>query len=467
MIKKYLLSLIIVSFLFVGILPVSALEIEDYPTVFGLEIHEGSSLPEYVIYIFRLAMTIAGVVALLAFIFGALRYITSAGNPEKISDAKSRMISSILGLGLVLISFIIISNIDMDIKELEAPELKRFAGVYFVDHIDEEEREYARPAQSVSSSEGIDEKYKYILNDCPAGEDNTIYIHGYGERRHQSPEFTRTLECGESEPLEPHRVGRSFRIEWQRPGVYFCAGASCSNDGYRMYSRETYKEDLSPPFRDNIKGIEIINDPENKMFFGTILGYSYNFYHSQCSDVIFSNREESLEQTVNGNTRSIVVFQWEPDKEAGEFVYFWSRPWGEMTKESYFYRVKPESTMDNGEISIRGIYNEDGYLELDPQIEMEYEEFWGNPPTGLHRIQCKTVSDCPGSMIISGSFKRERGGFTKGDYMVIIFSHARILGTQCYPFQNSHENLGDHFITGMPVLGAGRDLTKIIIIPVK
>jgi len=52
-----------------------------------------------------------GAIALLMFIIGGLMFLISAGNQEKIAQAKKIMISAVIGLAIVFASYLIIDFI--------------------------------------------------------------------------------------------------------------------------------------------------------------------------------------------------------------------------------------------------------------------------------------------------------------------------------------------------------------------
>ncbi|MCX6811221.1 MAG: pilin [Candidatus Berkelbacteria bacterium] len=58
--------------------------------------------------IFNIAYGVAGVVAVAYLIVGGYQYITSQGNPEATATAKSTIINSIIGLIVILASYLII-----------------------------------------------------------------------------------------------------------------------------------------------------------------------------------------------------------------------------------------------------------------------------------------------------------------------------------------------------------------------
>ena len=90
----------------------NGLEIK-YPEIFGEPpVSTDTSIPDYVKYIFRFSVIIAGLVAFGALIYGGFSYLTSTGSPAKIADAKDRILSAFLGLIILLCSYLILYTIN-------------------------------------------------------------------------------------------------------------------------------------------------------------------------------------------------------------------------------------------------------------------------------------------------------------------------------------------------------------------
>ena len=97
----------------------------NYPEFFGLKIEKTSvNFADYVKYIFYFVLGISGLVALGVIIVAGFRYLTSAGNVEKMADSKDQMSSAVIGLLLLFLSWIILNTIN---PQLIAPQLKPLA----------------------------------------------------------------------------------------------------------------------------------------------------------------------------------------------------------------------------------------------------------------------------------------------------------------------------------------------------
>jgi hypothetical protein len=66
-----------------------------------------SSIGSFTDVIIPLMMIAGGLISLIMLLLGAYKYLTSEGNPEKISKAQSTIIYAIIGLFLIVASFIL------------------------------------------------------------------------------------------------------------------------------------------------------------------------------------------------------------------------------------------------------------------------------------------------------------------------------------------------------------------------
>lgn len=85
----------------------------DTPTVVK------TPLPQYVKYIFNFGIWIAGFVAFGSLVYGGVRYLTSVGDPSKTDDAKDQIFAGILGLIVLLSSYLILANLNPQLLTLK------------------------------------------------------------------------------------------------------------------------------------------------------------------------------------------------------------------------------------------------------------------------------------------------------------------------------------------------------------
>jgi len=91
-----------------------ALEV-DYPTVLSVTINENSTFPEYARYFFNLGVAIAGALASLAIIIGAIHYLVSFSIGKITTEGKEWIKSGIFGLLILVCSYAIIYTINPDL----------------------------------------------------------------------------------------------------------------------------------------------------------------------------------------------------------------------------------------------------------------------------------------------------------------------------------------------------------------
>ncbi len=81
------------------------------------------TLLDVVSTIINLAFAVAGIVAVIYLIIGGFNYVTAGGNPETVEAAKTTIVNAIIGLIVILISYLIIQFVMSQIgAEPELPE---------------------------------------------------------------------------------------------------------------------------------------------------------------------------------------------------------------------------------------------------------------------------------------------------------------------------------------------------------
>ena len=83
----------------------------------------GEGLPQYINYLFIFGLGAITILALGQMMSGGIQYILSAGNVSKKEDAKHTIQQALLGLGLLLASYLLLKTINPDLVNLKAPNL--------------------------------------------------------------------------------------------------------------------------------------------------------------------------------------------------------------------------------------------------------------------------------------------------------------------------------------------------------
>jgi len=122
--KKFLAKIILLLLLFPG----TSLALElTYPRIgpSGQEIDIALDMPlnKLIAWFYYFIVGIAGLSAFFMLVWGGFTWLTSAGSTAKISDAKDRLKAAVLGIVIILASFLILQAINPDLTTLRLPDL--------------------------------------------------------------------------------------------------------------------------------------------------------------------------------------------------------------------------------------------------------------------------------------------------------------------------------------------------------
>ena len=128
--KKILALIFLISFL---VLPNISLAVDCngsdnrlnlcYPSFQNFSLTLDMPLNEIVAWFYYFIIGVAGLAAFVMLVTGGVKYLTSAGNPSAIGDAKDRIKSALLGLLIILMSWLILQVINPDLIILGPVEL--------------------------------------------------------------------------------------------------------------------------------------------------------------------------------------------------------------------------------------------------------------------------------------------------------------------------------------------------------
>ncbi len=97
---------------------VLAVRLETGLPVQGITRLSVPNFPTYIRYLFIFSLSIITFLALAQMIIGGIIYILAAGNVAKIEDAKDTIKQALLGLGLILASYLLLRTINPDLVRL-------------------------------------------------------------------------------------------------------------------------------------------------------------------------------------------------------------------------------------------------------------------------------------------------------------------------------------------------------------
>lgn len=77
------------------------------PGLFGAPAGAGT-VTDFILLVINVLLIIIGLLTVLFIIIGGFRYVTAQGNEEQIESAKNTLKNSIIGLAIVILSFVIV-----------------------------------------------------------------------------------------------------------------------------------------------------------------------------------------------------------------------------------------------------------------------------------------------------------------------------------------------------------------------
>lgn len=89
-----------------------ALELEWPLSPIGTKLEDDSKFPQLVKYLYEWGISLGGLAAFISLVMAGFQYLTSAGDAGKMSEAKNQINSAVLGLVLLLSSFLILETIN-------------------------------------------------------------------------------------------------------------------------------------------------------------------------------------------------------------------------------------------------------------------------------------------------------------------------------------------------------------------
>ena len=97
------------------------LQYPSFPSFGNLDLNDQQDLNQVVAWFYYFIVGIAGLAAFVMLVWGGFQYLSSAGNPAAIGDAKDKIKSALLGLLIILASFLILQVINPELTILKTP----------------------------------------------------------------------------------------------------------------------------------------------------------------------------------------------------------------------------------------------------------------------------------------------------------------------------------------------------------
>ncbi|MBU0732043.1 pilin [Patescibacteria group bacterium] len=115
--NKHLFLFVILLFVVLGILSAQGVFAYKLEVPIGTTT-EVTDLPQYITIVYRFAIGVISLLAVLMIVFGGFNWITAAGNEQRIGDAKSTIIAAIVGLIIALTSYTLLNTINPNLVSM-------------------------------------------------------------------------------------------------------------------------------------------------------------------------------------------------------------------------------------------------------------------------------------------------------------------------------------------------------------
>jgi hypothetical protein len=288
-----------------------------------LVINEGSSTTDALIYFYALFLAIATIIAVMVIVWAGLEMIMSSGEAGKISSARNRGVGALIGLGVILGSYIILNTISPSLsspsisglncdKSNFCIEIHKDVGgtdkVTYVDSLDD-----GKDLGLVGNDKIVIKRYvglKEIWGFDYNG--NAQRIGGY-----QDTDTTNLLNELSTE-LTIDSSYKSIKIYTKQLGAY-------------LYDSPGFNVSKLPPlftgkslgdlgeYKGKIKSIQFLNDADSK-YYAVLFSlndynknYDYNFLEStggpSCSEILIDDKANSI----SFSSGSILLFKSKTD----------------------------------------------------------------------------------------------------------------------------------------------------------
>lgn len=487
---------------------------------------DNSGLGDYIVVIFKFSIGIAGLLAMIGLAIGGVTLIMSGGNPGMRSEGLDKIKGAILGLVLLTSAYIILNTINPQLtKPAFTTELPSLPGVVLTNGTDE------KPAPDAVADTDTLKPYNTILYKCnedPAQNpalliwkfpkknlegNGTWYNYGdigkdAAKEKVGGPGYdgitVETLLCGKSLKIS----FSSYRMEFERAGVYFFLGNGCSgfmsgphtgsvdnigdpfvgnlriiepepalNPGPGEPKTKLIVKESKEPNSNNTKSIRIVNkknssDPLKNNYYGAILHSEVGLgRYGKCSDEqINLNENSSVCQPVYMAVGAVDIFSLNKNPAtSGTGVSLYSEPygWNKGARAGFCHilsdsSIPPKKRKGAGFCSFpSGDSSADRQgAEMNPIFEENAENLilhYDNiDRKEKYTTMCATFKSCYGSIQIKRNFLVDL-------YEFVPNSDTGVYDIYCQTFTNSIPNLN-----AQEIKAAGRDNIKgIIVIPTK
>lgn len=432
--KKYFLTsalIIICLFLIANFCFAVGRELElQYPTVPGAEAPTTTKtvLSQYVKYLFNFSIIIAGIIAFGVIIFGGVKWLTSAGSPAQASDAKDQALAGILGLVVLLSSYLILTTINPQLVIFDVGKAGLGQGITLWDNQNNE------ITFGESQSDLLDfNAVRYQILDTNNFPDN-LEIYVYSGKGMQGTKTALTTNEGSlSSP-------KSLEIIWKLPGVYLCKDATKKECVYFGHSSAAFREDI-----DNKMTYYYFKNPPTGIKYGAVI-HEDKSYLGTCKFLSSEGFTEGSISLPTGQPSSITIFTLADSPMGKGITLFEAKDYNRECGESC-YQECPGSGNECGSNCITILWpKKRGGKCWGPFQNVQNPNLGASSPTGAFGLSIEV-----------------NGG---GEYLAALFEGRNYSG-RCEVFTQNDPLLKDNYIGTCGLFNNLGCFNSLIVVPIE
>ena len=335
-------------------------------------------LPVYVEYIIHLAMALSGLIILGSLLYAGFLYMTSSGNPSALKNSKDRMLSSFLGIIILLSSYLIFQTINPKLIELTITGPEYIGGVIFRDPDAPEGSQEFATTGSVADFGKLNmqpETVTFISTDVevvPCKEPGP----NFSDRSNCEDHPYATITSDGTFPAD----AKAAKLIWKTPGVYLYDKTNFQGE-MRIYAGN---EDTLDDFAGKAKSI-FFQPPNSTESFGAVL-FTKEGLTGECKVLT-----DPVANLGSFSTSSLIVFRHRNNfLPTGAGVNFYANP-------NYQTHAKGAVTGQIGAWGNFGTYDNDIYsLSIDGRyLVVIADETGGTGKCEAFRTSDSDLSDNP------------------------------------------------------------------------
>ncbi len=280
-----------------------------YPTIPNAPpIGTNSSLAEYIQYFFVFATAVAGIIGVISIVIGGIQILLAGGNPGAISAARERIFDSILGIILLMFSYIILNTINPQLTSLKVLGGPQDPGVYLIgnvtatiDNPDGIIYKQLGSSGAISDTSTIEAPYtqfKYICN--PGGKKILLSVYdetdfNISRTENGGPNVnTMVVNCGDP-AINIKSPILSFNWEYEEAGIYLYLTTDCT--GIRTSVLNTTGEIPYFDYQDNLTqqvgSFRIVSGDDDYLRYGVIFSKTQDYNGGECTPPIINSQPGS------------------------------------------------------------------------------------------------------------------------------------------------------------------------------